>query len=416
MKASRWARAWALVVAGWLGLGLGAQGWAASDPIGTEDTHIKLGLLLQGWAAFTPEAAPDGESLGTELYLRRLRIMLMGQITDRVNFFAETDSPNFGKNGDLSVQMFVQDAYLEFNVHPALQVDVGMLLAPFSHHGMQGAISLHSLEYHSSLLKYPTGSNKGWRDYGIMLRGQLFDQLIGYRFAILNGVHGGADDPRNPYDLPRLTARLFVNLFDSEDGPGVAGYFWDGIYLKRTEAGILSPKKIVSFGFSADWQNRLNVHRNPGVTDPAAGNFVESHADYLAVAGDVFVDLPLSEDRLLGLTGQFDFYYYDHGDRKNLADGSPRSYYGLEGTGEYTGYGFLSELGVRYDTYAAVLSLDWFDATQTEGDLGDLLAVYGGLNWWWLGHSTSLKLQAGAAKRDGGDFAFEGIVQAQLLY
>ncbi len=389
---------------------------AAGIKIGDDETYLKVALLLQGWAAFTDEGAPDGESLDSDFYLRRMRILLFGQLNPKVQFFVETDNPNFGKGGDFSSNMFMQDAWVEFNLSEAFQVDVGMLLAPFSHHGMQGAVTLHSLDYHAALIKYPRGSNKVWRDYGLMVRGQLFDKLLGYRLAILNGVHGSAEDPRNPHDWPRVTARLFANVFDSEDGPGTGGFFWDGIYLKETEAGIISPKKILSIGASVDWQKDLNVHRNVGVTDPTAENFVESRDDYFAFAADVFVDLPLTEDKLLSVTGQVNFYYYDHGDQTNLADDQPRSFYGLEPGSEYTGYGLMSELGVRYDAYEAVLTMDWFSATKAEGNLGDYLSVTGGLNWWWFAHSTSIKLQAGAAKRDGGDFGFVGIVQAQLLF
>jgi hypothetical protein len=390
---------------------------AAGLKIGDDETYLKIALLLQGWAAFSDEGAPDGESLDTDFYLRRMRILLFGQLNDKVKFFVETDNPNFGKQGDFSMNTFIQDAWVEFNLDPALQIDVGMLLAPFSHHGMQGAVTLHSLDYHAALIKYPQGSHKVWRDYGVMLRGLFLSDMLEYRLAILNGVHGGPADPRNPHDFPRLTGRLTFNLFDSESGPGTGGFFWDGIYLKKTDAGVVSTRKIASLGASIDWQKDLNVHRNVGVTDPAADDFVESRSDYWAVAADVFVDLPLSEDALLGLTGQVNFYYYDHGDRRSsLADPPSRSFYGIQGGGEYTGYGLMSEIGLRYDAYEALLSVDWFEATKADGDEGDYLAVYGGLNWWWLGHSTSLKLQAGAAKVADGDFGFVGILQTQLLF
>ena len=394
------------------------QASAAGIKIGNEDTYLKIGLLLQGWGAFTHEGAPDGESLDTDFYLRRMRVLLFGQLNDKVQFFVETDNPNFGRGGEFSGNMFIQDAWMEFNLHEAFQVDVGMLLVPFSHHGMQGAVSLHTLDYHAALLKYPRGSNKGWRDYGLMVRGLFLDRMFEYRLAILNGVHGGAEDPRNPNDIPRVAARLTFNLFDSESGPGTGGFFWDGIYLKQTEAGVVSTKKVVSIGASVDWQADLNVHRNPGQTDPSADNFVEGRGDYLAAAADVFVDLPLNDEKTLSLTGQLNFYYYDHGDRSSssMADGNSRSFYGLDPGAEYTGYGLMSELGVRYDAYELLMSVDWFNATKSDGDEGDLLAVYGGLNWWWFGHSTSIKLQAGGSRVSGGDFGILAIVQAQLLF
>lgn len=385
---------------------------AVGVKIGDDRTWAKLGLLLQGWAAFTDEGAPDAKSLDTDFYLRRLRFLLWGQLHEKVNFFVETDNPNFGKHGDFSSRMFVQDAWVELNLMPALQIDAGMLLVPFSHHGMQGAISLHSLDYHSSLIRYPVGSHKVWRDYGVMVRGMVFDDMLEYRLAVLNGVHGSGDDPRNPFDLPRLAGRVTWNFFAAEGGAGLGGFFYDGLYLNSTEKGVVSTRKILSLGFSADWQPDLNVtlRQTTGV--------VADRDDYLALAADVFFDLPLDDDRLLGLAGQVDFYYYDHGDRRLYSDGTPRSFYGTDAAyaSSYTGAGIASEIGLRYDAWEVLAALDWFEAREAEGNAGDLLSAYGGVNWWWLAHATSIKLQAGATKRDGGDWGFSAQLQAQLLF
>jgi hypothetical protein len=361
---------------------------AAGVKVGDDNTYAKIALLLQAWSVFTDGGAPDPDSLDTDFYLRRMRLLLFGQLNDRVNFFVETDNPNFGKQGDFSSRTFVQDAWVELDLHGALQIDVGMLLAPFSHHGMQGAVSLHSLDYHSELIRYPAGSHVVWRDFGVMARGLLWKDRIEYRLAILNGVHGGADDPRNPNDWPRLAARLTFNLFDAEGGPGTGGFFYDGLYLSKTDEGVVSTRKIVSLGVSADWQKDLNVD-----LDAAGG--VRDRDDYFALAADLFWDLPLDSGGLLGLAGQVDFFYYDHGE-------------------EYTGYGLLSELGLRYDRVELLVCLDWFDSNGS--DVGDLLFVYGGFNFWWLGHSTSIKLQAGESKKDGGDWSIAGQVQVQLLF
>jgi len=407
--------AWATVLL--LGVTLTAtRASAAGFRIGNDDKHLRVSMLLQGWGSLTPEGAPDGKSLSTELYLRRMRLLFFGRVTKWVHFFVETDSPNFGKNGDTDVNMFIQDAWVEINIHPAFQIDIGMVLAPFSHHGMQGAVSLHSLDYHSALIKYPRGSHKVWRDWGVMVRGLVLKRHIGYRLALLNGVHGGAADPRNHQDWPRLTARITLNVFESESGPGTGGFFWDGLYLKKTRRGMISPRRVLSFGVSADWQRDLNVTRRLGESDPSLDTFVDFRQDYFALAADAFFDLPLTPSRLFGLSGQVNFYYYDHGNRRPLADGDSRSFYGLgPGGGEYTGYGLSSEVGFRYDQWACVVSVDWFEATKIDGPDGDHLAVYGGFNWWWRGHATTFKLQAGAARTAGGNFTPLVILQAQLL-
>jgi len=400
-----------LVVVSWLVLVAG-QGRAVGVKIGGDETWAKLGLLLQGRASFSRQGAPDGRSLDSDLYLRRLRVLLWGQLDERINFFVQTDNPNLGRGGDFSSRMYVQDAWVEINLLPGLQIDAGMLLVPFSHHGMQGAVSLHAVDYHSALVRYPAGSNLVWRDYGVMIRGLLLNGMFDYRLAVLNGVNGDSDDPRNPHDLPRLAARLTANVFEAEGGAGVGGFFYDGIYLKGGEQGLVSPRRILSLGLSVDWQADLNV--------ALAGDSgeVTGRSDYLGMAADVFFDLPLDEPGLLGLVGQANFYYYDHGDRRAHPDGSPSSFYDTEAGCAtcVSGYGVASEIGLRYDAWEVLAALDWFAASSSDDNQGDLLAVYGGVNWWWQGHATSLKLQVGGARHDGGDWGLTGQLQVQLLF
>ena len=65
------------------------SGAAGADPlrIGNDKTYIKVGGLLQGWANVQEDASPD-DTVETELYLRRMRLMVYGQLNDMVNFFA----------------------------------------------------------------------------------------------------------------------------------------------------------------------------------------------------------------------------------------------------------------------------------------------------------------------------------------
>jgi len=420
------------------GITSGAQ--AAVKVAGDDTTYLKLSGLLQAHGTFTREGAPNGEDVGTEFFLRRMRLMAFGQLNDKINYFIETDNPNFGKNGDFTPNTFIQDAFVELNLHEALQIDIGMLLLPFSHHGMQGAGSLLSLDYHGGLLKYPDGSHKVWRDYGLMVRGML-SKWFEYRVGVFNGVHGNAalassadatwqyeTDPRNPKDLPRVTARFTFNILDPEGGAGTGGFYYDGLYIEDNGDAIVSTKKVLSIGASVDWQHALNVSFDPapttGTTDDPALRPVDERTDYFAVAGDLFWDIPVGDRKIMSLNGQAGFYYYNHGDR---ADGT--SYYDLTGsTSMYTGYGIASELGFRYDFIEPLIAFDWFDSKgawasdgagggDNNADLGDSMAVYGGVNYWMFAQSFNLKLQVGGTKTNGADeWGVAGALQAQLNF
>ena len=405
----------------------------AAYKLGDDTNYLKIGGLLQAWGTMSQDKAPDGDSMETEFYLRRMRLMFYGQLTEFVNFFIETDNPNFGKGGDMSMNTFIQDAYLELNFHKMIQLDMGMLLVPFSHHGMQGATSLLGLDYHSALIKYPAGSTKVWRDYGVMLRGIFFGKWLEYRLGVFNGVHGnsknvtrpeGAElswledqDPRNDRDFPRLTGRLTLNILEPEGGPGVGGMFYDGIYIKKTDEGIVSTKKVLSVGGSVDWQKDLNVTWEAApaaVAEPADERDVKSRDDYVAAAADVFWDIPIGAKKIMSINGQINFYYYNYGDRSDA-----NAWYNTSGdTKSYTGYGISSELGFRYDAFQPVILFDFFDSTKAATDeLGDYMGIYGGFNYWLLGHSTAFKIQFGANKiNDADDWVMAGSLQAQLIF
>ncbi len=438
----------------------------AAFKIGTDNTHLKIGGLLQGWITLDEDKAPDGDSWENEYYLRRMRLMFYGQISKWVNFFIETDNPNFGKGGDVSMNMFIQDAYLEINLHEMIQIDGGMILVPFSHHGMQGATSLLAIDYHTSHVRYPAGSNKVWRDYGAMVKGIFFQKWLEYRIGIFNGVHGKAaeirkdavdidgdgtvediwwkesSDPRNGSDCPRLVARLTFNIFEPEGGAGAGGMFYDGIYLKMTDKGLVSSKKVLSIGGSIDWQKDLNIVLNdlPSLQERATATATaksqgadtallsrttRSSSDYIGAAGDLFFDIPLGSNKLMSINGQADFFYYNYGDRSD-----PNAYYNTsQDTKSFTGYGIMSELGFRYDRYQPLVIVDWYESeggyttnpmsgeSKHSADLGDLFGIYGGFNYWLFGHSTSFKIQFGANKANGAqDWNMSGRFQAQLLF
>jgi hypothetical protein len=403
----------------------------AAYKIGDDESYLTVGGLLQFQGAITEKGAPNGDSFGTEMYLRRMRLMFSGQLNKWVNFFIETDNPNFGKNGDYSVNTFIQDAYLELNLHEAIQVDFGMLLLPFSHHGTQGATSLLGLDYQGALFKYPANSNKVWRDYGIMVRGMPFGKWLEYRLGVFNGVRGNstpkditidgvaaqeAIDPRNPNDQPRFTGRLVFNVFDAEGGPGLAGMFSDGLYIKKDGAHVVSTKRVLSIGGSFDMQNDLNVTWAPGLVPPqdpgqAARRRVEDANLYYALSGDVFWDQPFGANNIMSVNGQVNFYYYEHGDNST----------GRLWASGTTGMGLMSELGFRYDAIQPLMIVNWFNATKNPSgelaDRGDLLGIHGGLNYYLFSHNVNFKLQFGAEYRDGSDDpVLMGLFQAQLLY
>jgi hypothetical protein len=354
-----------------------------------KDTFLDFHLLVQPWGQFRYEDLKDDPNVQHgfgDFYLRRARIMVGGQITKWVSFFAETDQPNWGKGGDWSTTnpFFVQDAYVSFDIHEGFRIVAGMLLIPFIHNAGQGAGTLHNLDYHSDLMKYPLNSNKVWRDSGVMFRGLLLNKKIDYRIAITNGVQdyaemikGSATAPTvfaATGECPRFSGRLAYNFFDAEEG-----FFLGGTYLGQ--------KKVLSLGFAYDTQ--------PGVYGP-------KH-NYWATGGDIFVDMPMGKGNRL--TGQLDFVGYG-------GDHNPNR-----------GKGFLFDLGYAMGKIEPLVAVDWYrpevkvDATFSDFK-NDFMGLHVGVNWWYMGHKANVKLDYGQIKSPGYNMGHSASVltlQTQLF-
>lgn len=362
----------------------------------SDEASLKVGFLLQPQLHLMQHGTTE-DGFGIDPYIRRARILMAGKVGENVHFFAETDNANFGKNGDWTGKTFIQDAFVEFALGKPLKIDVGMLLMPFAHHSFQSATSLLTMDYHGGMIKYPAGYI--WRDAGVMLRGSVANDKLDYRLAITNGVENtaGVDtgtldddgnpiftDALNPSDLPRVMARVNFNVFESEDGPGAGGFFYDGIYLKENENGkLISAKKVLSIGAAVDYQS------------DAVYNGTETDA-WMGVAADVFADLPMG-DKKHSLNGQADFFMYNGGEKSAL-----------------NGMGVFADLGYRVNRIQPLVTVEWFD--YAEHDTMDWMSVYGGVNYWYMGHTANVKLQAGGTKVGEGDFGIAAAVQSQLNF
>lgn len=347
--------------------------------------NIKVRLLLQSQVQATEAGNPNGDGLGTEFFLRRARIILAGNINKLVHFFVETDNPYMGKNGDWGKAFFIQDAFVDFQFMPEFNVAAGMILLPFSHHNRQGAISLNSVDYHN-LFSGRFVKDFVWRDAGIEVRGLVSD-VLDYHLGIFNGLRGEKIDGMetlNPDDLPRVTGRLALNIFEPE-----TGFFYSGTYLGK--------KKVLQFGAGFDLQPD-SILSESGTT-----------AMYTALSADAFWSIPLDEK--MELTGQVAFVWYNRG--HDMVTGAVGSYLPNAGTG----MGVYGDLGFRYDVYQPTIGGEWFNSDREGSDLANLRADF---LWWFNGHSANLKLEyayliAGEGI-DFGDGASQVTLQSQLLF
>ncbi len=355
---------------------LPAAAMAADKPATPPPLSVRF--LFQPQLQFTEDDAPDKTSWGKDAFLRRTRVILSGALTDRVTIFVDTDIPNFGKGGNFSGSMYIQDAYLDVlllkdsGLVNQLHLAGGLILLPFSHNDRQSAATLNTLDYHVADILFPAASQKVWRDTGIEARGLFWNNRIDVRLGVFRGIRGSAADanPVNPKDSPRFTGRAQFNVFDAEDA-----FFYGGTYL--------GAKKILSFGAGFD-----------------------AMTGWDALTLDAFLDYPLRAD--LEAVAQANYFRYRPGTGPTALDAA-------------NGDGFDVEAGLRWKSLEPVISFEMFDPKDQALRPADYARNWRfGLNWWVKGHTLNLKAEyARLGTKDSlGTSKSRGqvTVQAQVFY
>jgi hypothetical protein len=227
--------------------------------------QIKLGVLSQFHVMNHQSVRPNlDDGIGRharvwerQVYLRRMRILIGGNISEHTSFFFETDAPNIGyvnQSGEKNIRLsiFVQDAQIQHVFSKKIGFIAGLQLVGITRNGLQSAASLMALDYGSYqfLVSGPLDNLAG-RDLGINLRGFIFDHRLEYRTGFFSGKNS---DRTSSY---RFTTRLNYNFIDRE-----FGFFYTGT--------TLGTGKFLSVGGGIDIQN-----------------------NYYGIAIDSFLDYPL---------------------------------------------------------------------------------------------------------------------------
>lgn len=325
-----------------------------------DNVNIKFGTLIQAWGDEQQDATTRGYA--QNLFLRRIRILIAGQVAPNVTFFFETDNPNLGKAPKALGSGFItQDAYVEWKLRNEFILDGGLILIPLCRNCLQSAASLLTLDYgaYSFLQSAVTTSSVG-RDTGFQAKGYLADQRLEYRAGLFQGIR--LTGARNPF---RTAGRLQYNFWDKEVGP-----FYTGTYLGK--------KKVLSIGGGVDRQST-----------------------YHAYAVDFFLDRPLANKN--SITAQVDYIRFDGGKwiPALLGQNDLQTQFGY----------FVSSQKVmpfvRYDQQNFRLS-----ANKSK----DQKRYQAGLTWYPNGHNFNIKGAYTRVDPKVGKTTDEFTVQMQLFY
>ena len=328
-----------------------------------DNINVKFGLLLQGWADEQQDATTKGYA--QNLFLRRIRFLVGGQITPNISFFYETDNPNDGKAPkSLGTGFITQDAFLEWKPtgSNAFIIDGGLFLPPLCRNCLVSAATILPLDYNSwsFVESAPTQSVVG-RDTGFQVKGYVVGGgHLEYRAAVFQGFR--ATGSRNAF---RTSGRVQYNFFDTE-----TGYVYPGLYLGN--------KHILAVGAGTDRQS-----------------------GYKAYTVDAFLSQPTPGKS--AFNGDITFYRFDGG---TFLTAIPRQRDLSAEAGYYFG-GLKLEPFARYEK-------QHFAAFSRHGANNNREAI--GLTWFPYGHNFNVKGQAQRVSPRVGNRTNEYTIQMQVFY
>lgn len=228
---------------------------------------VKVGLLAQFHAQALQEqttAAQDADASYNrhwqrQMYIRRFRVLVGGNLSKNTTYFFESDATNIGRVANSGsktngVSMYVQDAQLQHTFAPELSLIAGLQLVGISRNGLQSAASLMALNYgtYQFVASGPLDNSVG-RDLGLSARGFLADERFEYRAGLYSGRNF------NAYSPLRGAFRLQYCFLDREKG-----FYYTGTTLGKGQ--------ILSFGAGLDMQGSYRAISVDGMTDVPAGS------------------------------------------------------------------------------------------------------------------------------------------------
>jgi Phosphate-selective porin O and P len=228
----------------------------------SDTVNVKFGMQIQGWADWTQDAVSNGYM--ENLYIRRVRFLVAGQVAPDVTFFFMTDNPNLGKTPKaLGTGFLTQDALLTWKIADAFRLEGGLFIVPLSRHGLSSTISYLTLDVSPAATVFagPSGTS-GLRDTGFQARGYLLDRgQLEYRVAVTQGIRSAAvtgvdGGSRNAF---RTTTFLNYNFFETENG-----YVLGGTNLGK--------KKVLALAGGWDAQSSYNAYTANLFTTLPVGN------------------------------------------------------------------------------------------------------------------------------------------------
>jgi hypothetical protein len=288
-------------------------------------------------------SGPAGTGATTDIYFRRNRLTLAGQMTNAVGFVASIQHLGDRRISDLSVSeqperdFDVLDAFVTAEFHDAFKLRAGLTKDQLAREHDEGCFFPLSLD--RSLFIY-TPLPRNSRDYGIVAWGNALGARLQYRLAAMKGNDSDAD----PGSSLRYTGRVHVSLFEPE-----SSIVYRGTYLGE--------KRVLTFG--AGYQLEPDaVYGNVSARTLAKG--------YQAWTLDGFFEYPVPSVGTFTVSGAY--LQTDFDGAYKGGDPDPRST-GINGekSGWYAKAGYLLPMKIGPGSLQAFARLETWSFAELSG-------------------------------------------------
>jgi hypothetical protein len=253
----------------------------------SEDVSINVGFEGQFWFDSTED--PTSQHYAQTMYMRRIRLILGGQLAKNVTFFFETDDPNLGKAAtgtakSLATGFLVQDAFLEWKISNHFRLDGGLIIVPFARQALQSTLSYYSVDISPiSTVNNSSTQSSGLRDLGFQARGFFDQDRLQYRLGLFEGERSSTS--RNSL---RGAGYVQYDFFDKETNYTYVGTALGKQKILAVDGGF--DKQGVYRSMSANVASDTPVH---------GGDEVGLNFQYIHYDGKTLFEIPDQNDSFL---------------------------------------------------------------------------------------------------------------------
>ncbi len=301
---------------------------AVNVKLPVQDATLNLTVTVQTQLLINENGAPNGSDPSFDIYARRTRIQANGEITKYWAYYFQVDNGNFGKFGNFTGRMIVQDAFATFMPTTSkggtvLMVDAGLTFYPAARLVITPISNQYAVEGHPDVLRGFNGTAfPANRSIGLQLRGWALDKKVGFRGGIYEGVQPIIAAGLNQSRRPAFAALVNLDLIGSEEG----GFLYPAVNFAKDP--------IVSVGGAVSYQSQA-LRVTKGITDQKSANVW------------LYADLPQSENA--------EFVFFLNGFLFGNGTGS-----------RDTGKAASLDLGYRFGWIRPYVTFEYFDSDDCD--------------------------------------------------